>query len=216
LRRRVAEHESELAALRLQIATASTASVVINGLATAPYADGDVPDDVPEPVPDVVDQARYLAAELLTRYVQEEALDVLDGARLHLYLFDDDTGLLTPVLEPEADHPVVAGLGTGSGRRRPRVVRGGRRDRPRARGARRRRVGESAPAVAVRRARRRHRGAGAQRGWCAGRRGQRVQPRPRLPARLGRRGDDAARCGRGARSRAGRPARVGHRRPAAA
>ena len=115
LRRRVAEHESELAALRLQIATASTASVVINGLATAPYADGEVPDDVPEPVPDVVDQARYLAAELLTRYVQEEALDVLDGARLHLYLFDDDTGLLTPVLEPEADYPVVAGWAPGQG-----------------------------------------------------------------------------------------------------
>lgn len=114
MRRRLAEHDAELATLRLQLSAASTASVVINGLATAPYADGESPDDVPEPVPDVVDQARYLAAELLTRALQDEAAETLD-ARLHLYLYDDDSGLLTPVLEPAEGQPVVAGWEPGQG-----------------------------------------------------------------------------------------------------
>jgi hypothetical protein len=119
LRSRLDLHERELSSLgsrlesvQSQVARASSQAIgggafvqVISGVQTGRYASP--PRDAGVP-PGSVDQARYLAADLLLSHLGDLGSALLDGANLRLYLPSGDGSVLEPVLDP----PLVGGGGS--------------------------------------------------------------------------------------------------------
>jgi hypothetical protein len=109
LRSRLDRHERELAGLGLrvesvqsQVALTSSSAVggaafvqVVSGVQTGRYASARAAAPAGS-----VDQARYLAADLLLSHLGDLGAALLDGANLRLYLPSGDGSVLEPVLEP--------------------------------------------------------------------------------------------------------------------